>query len=49
MVLLPDGRLCHRLSRSTTSSRARELGRETGEALRALAGPHFFDAIASPA
>lgn len=49
MVLSPDGRICHRLSRSTTTSRARELGHETGEALRALAGPRFFDAIASPA
>lgn len=47
MVLSPDGRLCHRLNRSTTTSRARELGRETGEALRALAGPRFFDVAVS--
>jgi hydroxymethylbilane synthase len=49
MVLSPDGRICHRLNRSTTTSRARELGREIGEALRASAGPRFFDAVASPA
>jgi len=42
-VLSPDGRVWHRLTRSTTTSRARELGREVGEALLALAGPHFFD------
>jgi hydroxymethylbilane synthase len=47
MVLSPDGRVCHRLERSTTTSRARELGQETGAALRAMAGPKFFDAIAS--
>lgn len=49
MVLSPDGQICHRLKRSTTTSRARELGHETGEALRALAGPSFFGAIVSPA
>jgi hydroxymethylbilane synthase len=49
MVLSPDGRQCHRISRSTTTSRARELGRETGAALRQLAGPHFFDIAQSPA
>lgn len=43
MVLSPDGQVCHRLSRSTTTSRARDLGREIGEALRAMAGPRFFD------
>src|SRR5215469_2893016 len=48
MVLSPDGQVCHRLDRSTTTSRARELGRETGEALRTLAGPHFFAAMTSP-
>lgn len=49
MVLSPDGRLCHRLNRSTTTSRARDLGRETGEALRAMAGAPFFDLSKSPA
>ena len=49
MVLSPDGRICHRLERSTTTSQARELGHETGEALRALAGPQFFAAMTSPA
>jgi hydroxymethylbilane synthase len=43
MVLSPDGQICHRLNRSTTTSRARDLGREIGEALRAMAGPRFFD------
>jgi len=47
MVLSPDGRQCHRLDRSTTTSRARELGQETGAALRDMAGANFFDAIAS--
>lgn len=49
MVLTPDGRLCHRINRSTATSRARELGRETGETLREIAGPHFFDFAKSPA
>lgn len=49
LVISPDGRVCHRLTRSTTTSRARELGREIGEALRAMAGPHFFDFAATPA
>lgn len=42
MVLSPDGQICHRLARSAATSRARELGREIGAALRALAGPDFF-------
>lgn len=42
MVLSPDGKICHRLARSTTTSRARELGRELGAALLELAGPGFF-------
>lgn len=49
LVVSPDGKVCHRLNRSTTTSRARELGHETGEALRALAGPRFFDFMKSPA
>lgn len=49
LVISPDGKICHRLARSTTTSRARELGHETGEALRALAGPRFFDFATSPA
>jgi hydroxymethylbilane synthase len=49
LVVSPDGRVCHRLSRSANASRARELGRETGEALRALAGPRFFDFVTTPA
>ncbi len=47
LVISPDGRVCHRLKASTTTSRARELGRETGEKLRALAGPAFFDSLTS--
>jgi hydroxymethylbilane synthase len=42
MLLSPDGKICHRLARSTTTSRARELGREIGAALLAMAGPGFF-------
>jgi len=43
MVISPDGRFRHRLTRSTTIDRARELGLETGAALRKLAGPRFFE------
>lgn len=49
LVISPDGRICHRLQRSTTTSLARELGQETGAAIRALAGPEFFELIKSPA
>jgi hydroxymethylbilane synthase len=49
LVISPDGKICHRLARSTTTSRARELGQEMGEALRALAGPRFFDFAPDPA
>ncbi len=42
MVISPDGRVTHRLDRSTTTSRARDLGHELGMALRELAGPNFF-------
>jgi hydroxymethylbilane synthase len=49
LIASPDGRVCHRLERSSTTSRARELGRETGEALRALAVPGFFAVAGSPA
>jgi hydroxymethylbilane synthase len=41
MLLSPDGKTCHRLARSTTTSRARELGRDIGNALIAMAGPGF--------
>jgi hydroxymethylbilane synthase len=41
MLLSPDGKICHRLSRSTTTSRARELGRELGAALIEIAGQGF--------
>jgi hydroxymethylbilane synthase len=44
MVISPDGRVVHRLNRSTTTSRARDLGEEIGAALRDLAGPTFFGA-----
>ncbi len=43
MVISPDGRFRHRLTRSTTIDRARELGLDTGAALRNLAGPRFFE------
>jgi hydroxymethylbilane synthase len=42
MVISPDGRVSHRLNRSTTTSRARDLGHELGMELRDLAGPGFF-------
>ncbi len=47
LVISPDGSVCHRLNRSSTTSRARELGHETGQALRELAGPRFFDFLAN--
>lgn len=47
LVISRDGRVCHRLAHSTTTSRARELGQEIGEALRAMAGPNFFDFAAN--
>ncbi|HEY3918628.1 MAG TPA: hydroxymethylbilane synthase [Stellaceae bacterium] len=49
MLLSPDGKTCHRLARSTTTSRARELGHEIGTALLEMAGPGFFGAAAGPA
>jgi hydroxymethylbilane synthase len=48
MVLSPDGKTCHRLARSTTTSRARELGREIGAALLELAGPDLFGPASAP-
>ncbi len=42
MVLSPDGGRCERVARSTTTSRARELGREIGAALLELAGSDIF-------
>jgi hydroxymethylbilane synthase len=49
LVISPDGRICHRVQRSSTTSRARELGQETGAALRALGGAEFFELLKSPA
>jgi hydroxymethylbilane synthase len=41
MLLSPDGKTCHRLARSSATSRAAELGRDIGNALIAMAGPGF--------
>ena len=49
MVLSFDGKNCHRVKRSTTTSRARDLGNEIGEKLRELVGSAFFDTTPSPA
>jgi hydroxymethylbilane synthase len=49
MLLSPDGKICHRAQRSTTTSRARELGRELGAALIEKAGPGFAGIGAGPA
>ena len=49
MVLSPDGKICYRVQRSTTTSRARELGREIGAALIEQAGPGFAGIGAGPA
>lgn len=48
-LLSPDGKICHRLARSTTTSRARDLGIEVGEALLERAGRGFFGGADPPA
>jgi hydroxymethylbilane synthase len=48
MLLSPDGTICHRAQHSTTTSRARELGREIGAALIEKAGPGFAGIGAGP-
>jgi hydroxymethylbilane synthase len=49
MLLSPDGKICYRVQRSTTTSRARELGRESGAALIEQAGPGFAGIGTGPA
>jgi len=49
MLLSPDGKICYRIARSTTTSRARELGREIGAALIEKAGPGFAGIGSGPA
>jgi hypothetical protein len=49
MLLSPDGKVCHRAARSTTTSRARELGREIGTALIEKAGAGFAGIGMGPA
>jgi hydroxymethylbilane synthase len=49
MLLSPDGKICYRIARSTTTSRARELGREIGAALIEKAGPGFAGIGTGPA
>jgi len=48
MLLSPDGKICHRVARSTTTSRARELGREVGASLIEKAGAGFAGIGAGP-
>ncbi|HVA13266.1 MAG TPA: hydroxymethylbilane synthase [Stellaceae bacterium] len=49
MVLSRDGKICHRLAGSASASRARDLGREIGAQLLALAGPDLFGTASHPA
>jgi hydroxymethylbilane synthase len=49
MLLSPDGKICYRIQRSTTTSRARELGREIGASLIEQAGPGFAGIGEGPA
>ncbi len=49
MLLSPDGKICYRIARSTTTSRVRELGREIGAALIEQAGPGFAGIGSGPA
>ena len=43
MVLTPDGGVTHGTEAEGTAADAAEIGRRAGEAVRAAAGPHFFD------
>jgi hydroxymethylbilane synthase len=43
MVLTPDGRECHEISRTGSAADAETIGREAGTAIRDKAGARFFD------
>jgi hydroxymethylbilane synthase len=43
MVLTPDGRECHEISRTGSTADAETIGREAGAAIRGKAGARFFD------
>jgi hydroxymethylbilane synthase len=43
MVLTPDGRECHEISRNGRAADAGTIGREAGAAIRDKAGARFFD------
>jgi hydroxymethylbilane synthase len=43
MVLTPDGRECHEISRTGSAADAETIGREAGAAIRDKAGARFFD------
>jgi hydroxymethylbilane synthase len=43
MVLTPDGRECHEISRTGSTADAKTIGREAGAAIRGKAGARFFD------
>jgi hydroxymethylbilane synthase len=46
MVLTPDGRECHEISRTGSTADAETIGREAGAAIRGKAGARFFDSWA---
>jgi hydroxymethylbilane synthase len=43
MVLTPDGRECHEISRKGSAADAETIGREAGTIIRDKAGARFFD------
>ncbi|TAM96248.1 MAG: hydroxymethylbilane synthase, partial [Rhizobiaceae bacterium] len=43
LIILPDGSECHAIEDSGPVTAAEEIGRRAGAAVRAKAGPRFFD------
>jgi len=43
LIVLPDGNECHTIEESGPSTAAEAIGRRAGAAIRAKAGPRFFD------
>jgi hydroxymethylbilane synthase len=43
LIILPDGSECHAIEDSGPATAAEEIGRRAGAAIRAKAGPQFFD------
>ena len=43
MILRPDGREAHSIARDGSAADAEAIGRDAGQAVRAKAGPGFFE------